>query len=610
MLHSMTSLRFLNVPKSVSGAFKPSGSQRICLRGISFSKKPSASSSWSSVHSSSESIAKLVLGSLLIGGTGYYAFRNDLAFGLNPLKLDAAVGIAPPHGAEDRDIAHLQTRQSNSEDLSSDQLKPDKADSSFESTYGSSEDIQKAIKELREFFPHDGQVQTNEDVLLLHGSSENSYHPSSPHSVVVQANSTEDVVKTVNISRKYRVPITAYSGATSLEGHFSGYPSGSICLDMSAMDQILEINEADGDLRCQSGTRWEDINSTLKEKGIPLFFPLDPGPGATIGGMIGTGCSGTNAVRYGTAKAEWFLNVTVVLPSGKVIKTRQRARKSSAGFDTTKLFIGAEGTLGIITEATLRLAPVIPTKVAMAQFPDVEKAVSAVQEILNTPYGPHIQCVELLDNHMMSAINTAGIVDSPYPVQDTLFFKLQGAPEAIDLTSKTVQALVQKHGCNRFKFAATEKEAEDLWENRKYALISTMSANPGFRCWTTDVCVPVSRLPQLVYETKEDLAKVGLRSTIVGHVGDGNFHALILFRDEKELQAVSAAVHRLIHRAISLDGTCTGEHGVGVGKSQYLIDELGEDTVALMRLVKQSIDPLNLFNPGKLYPIEPELRKH
>ncbi|KAJ7789403.1 D-lactate dehydrogenase cytochrome oxidoreductase [Mycena olivaceomarginata] len=412
-------------------------------------------------------------------------------------------------------------------------------------------------------------------------SSENSYHPASPHSVVVRPKSTEDVVKAVNIAREYKVPITAYSGATSLEGHFSGYPSGSICLDMSGMDQILHINEADSDLICQSGTRWEDINQTLKDKGIPLFFPLDPGPGATIGGMVGTGCSGTNA--------------TVVLPSGEVIKTRSRARKSSAGFDATKLFIGAEGTLGIVTE-------VIPTKVAMAQFPNVERAVNAVQEILNTPYGPHIQCVELLDDRMMDAINNGGLVDRPYPVSDTLFFKIQGDDAAVKLTSKTIQAVVKKHGSSKFEFAATEAEAENLWQNRKYALMSTLAAYPDSRCWTTDVCVPVSRLPQLVSETKKDLADAGLSSTIVGHVGDGNFHALILFRDDKELELVTEAVHRLVYRALALDGTCTGEHGVGVGKKEYLYRELGEGTVDLMKRIKKVVDPYNIMNPGKLYP--------
>ncbi|KAJ6546996.1 D-lactate dehydrogenase cytochrome oxidoreductase [Mycena capillaripes] len=468
--------------------------------------------------------------------------------------------------------------------------------------YASPAELRIAIQKLRETFPEQGRVDTNPDTVKTAGSSENSYHPASPHSVVVRAKSTEDVVKAVNIAREFKVPITAYSGATSLEGHFSGFPSGSICLDMSGMDQILQINEEDSDLICQAGARWEDINQTLKDKGIPLFFPLDPGPGATIGGMVGTGCSGTNAVRYGTAKAEWFLNLTVVLPNGEVIKTRRRARKSSAGFDATKLFIGAEGTLGIVTEATLRLAPVIPTKVAMAQFPDVEHAVNAVQEILNTPYGPHVQCVELLDDLMMDAVNNGGLVDRPYPVKDTLFFKLQGDDAAIKLTSKTIQALVAKHGSSKFEFAASDEEAETLWQNRKYALMSTLVAHPEAKCWTTDVCVPVSRLPQLVLETKKDLADAGLKSTIVGHVGDGNFHALILFRDDKELEAVSQAVHRLVHRALALDGTCTGEHGVGVGKKEYLTEELGQGTVDLMKRIKKTVDPLNIMNPGKLYP--------
>ncbi|TRM59932.1 FAD-linked oxidase-like protein [Schizophyllum amplum] len=470
--------------------------------------------------------------------------------------------------------------------------------------YGSHRDILVAIEKLRQAFPEEGRVVTDAAVVAQYGSSDNTYLPSSPHSVVVRPRSTEDVVTIVNIARGYRIPLTPYSGATSLEGHFAGYPTGSICIDMSEMNKIIRINVDDGDLVCQPGVQWEVINETLKEKGIPLFFPLDPGPGATIGGMIGTGCSGTNAVRYGTAKGEWFLNITVVLPSGEVIKTRQRARKSSAGWDTTKLFIGAEGTLGVVTEATLRLAPRLPTKVAMAQFPNVGKAVSAVQEILQSPYGPLMQCLELVDDHMMAAINSAGLVDKPYPVSDTLFVKVQGDAGAIELASRTLKAIVKKHGSTQFEFAKTDDEADTLWQNRKYALMSTIGAHPGHRCWTTDVCVPVSQLPRLVHETKVDLDREGLTSTIVGHVGDGNFHALLLFKNDEELRKVEDAVHRLVHRAIRMDGTCTGEHGVGVGKKEYLTEELGAGTVELMRTVKRAIDPLNIMNPGKLYPDE------
>lgn len=466
--------------------------------------------------------------------------------------------------------------------------------------YATKAEIQQAVKELEGLFPAGG-VSTNADVLKHHGFSENSYHPSAPHSVVVFAHSTEDVVKVVKVANKYRIPVTAFSGGTSLEGHFGGTPDiGGICIDLSAMDAIIQINEADSDMVVQSGARWEDINSTLEAKGIPLFFPLDPGPGATIGGMIGTGCSGTNAVRYGTAKAEWFLNVTVVLPSGEVIKTRRRARKSSAGFDTTKLFIGAEGTLGIVTEATLRLAPRLPTTVATVAFPDVRKAVDAVAEIINK--GVPIQCVELLDDHMMAALNKAGLADRKYPELDSLFFKFQGSKEAQQEASAVVKKIVAKHGGKNFQAARDEKEAHDFWQNRKYALWSTIALYPGSRVWTTDVAVPVSRLPELVMETKEDMAKAGLKSTIVGHVGDGNFHAFMIIRNEEELEPVKEAVHRLVHRALALDGTCTGEHGVGVGKKEYLVEELGAGTVELMRSVKRAIDPHNLFNPGKLYP--------
>ncbi|CAE6393724.1 unnamed protein product [Rhizoctonia solani] len=471
--------------------------------------------------------------------------------------------------------------------------------------YATKDEVQKAITELEALFP-EGGVSTDPDVLKAHGFSENSYHPSAPHSVVVLAHSTEDVVKIVKIANKYRIPITAFSGGTSLEGHFGGTPGvGGICIDLSSMDAIISINEADSDMVVQSGAKWEDINHILEDKGIPLFFPLDPGPGATIGGMIGTGCSGTNAVRYGTAKAEWFLNVTVVLPSGEVIKTRRRARKSSAGFDTTKLFIGAEGTLGIVTEATLRLAPRLPTSVATVAFPDVRKAVDAVAEILNK--GVPLQCVELLDDHMMVAINKSGLADRKYPEMDSLFFKFQGSPESQKEASATIKKIVEKHGGKHFQAARSEKEAKDLWQNRKYALWSTMALYPGARAWTTDVAVPVSRLPELVLETKKDLAAADLKSTIVGHVGDadwykGNFHAIMIIRNEQELEAVREAVHRLVHRALALDGTCTGEHGVGVGKKEYLVEELGPGTVELMRTVKRAIDPYNLFNPGKLYP--------
>ncbi|KAF8157801.1 FAD-linked oxidase-like protein [Crassisporium funariophilum] len=457
-------------------------------------------------------------------------------------------------------------------------------------------DFKLAISDLKSTFQSPHIVSTDPDDLHSHGFSENDHHPGN---VVVYPESTEDVVEIVKIATKYRMPVTAYAGATSLEGQYRGHHLGGICVDMRNMDRIIAIHEADSDLVCQPGARWMDINETLKEKGIPLFFPIDPAPAATIGGMLSTGCSGTNAVRYGTAKGEWFLNVTVVLPSGEVIKTRRRSRKSSAGFDVTKLFIGAEGTLGIVTEVTIRLTPVLPTTVAVVQFPNVQKATEAVADVMNKGLG--IQCVELVDDVFMAAINKYGMSKRRWPEKDSLFFKFQG-PSATSLgdTAAAVKAVVEKHGGTGFQLARNDEEAGELWADRKNAHYAGLALVEGSKGWPTDVCVPVSKLPQLVYETKMDIAETGLVSTIVGHVGDGNFHALILFKTDEEMKKAKEVVHRMVKRAIALDGTCTGEHGVGIGKREYLVEELGEGTVKLMKDIKKVVDPLGLFNPGKV----------
>lgn len=475
-------------------------------------------------------------------------------------------------------------------------------------TYGTPEDFDCAIAELREEFKDSEQsVSTDPDDLLACGFSPYDYHPGAPHSVVVYPQTTEDVVKIVKIANKYRMPVIPLSGHTSLEGHTSGSVHGGICVDISGMDRILQIHAADADIVCQPGALWMDINSKLEEMNIPLFFPLDPAPSATVGGMLSTGCSGTNAVRYGTAKGEWFLNATIVLPSGEVIKTRQRSRKSSAGFDLTKLFIGAEGTLGIVTEVTIRLTPLLPTTVAMVHFPNVQKATEASIEALNI--GAGIQCIELVDSVFMHGTNLVTSPTSPlypFPEQDSLFIKFQGpTPSSLQETARLVEAVAAKHGGQGFVLAKDEKAAKELWGLRKNALFSGLALVEGSRGWSTDVCVPVSNLPRLVQETKEDLATIGLTSTIVGHVGDGNFHALLLFTNDEELEIARQAVHRMNERAIGLEGTCTGEHGVGIGKRKYLYQELGAGTIELMKTIKSAIDPHWLFNPGKLYPDPP-----
>ncbi|KAM6490032.1 FAD-linked oxidase-like protein [Amanita muscaria] len=469
--------------------------------------------------------------------------------------------------------------------------------------FGTRQDFENGIRELTELFPGDSSSTSNEE-LETHGFSGTDYHPGALHSIIVYPQSTEDVVKIVKVATKYRIPVIPYSAATSLEGQTRGHPTvGGICVDISHMDKILEIHADDGDLVCQAGAGWMDINETLKEKGIPLFFPIDPAPTATIGGMLSTGCSGTNAVRYGTARGEWILNATVVLPSGEVIKTRQRARKSSTGFDTTKLFIGAEGTLGIITEVTIKLTPVLPTTVAVVHFPDVHKATEAVIEVLNKGVG--IQCVELMDDQMMSATNKYGQASRKWPEKDTIYFKFQGPTKAsLAETAKIAKSVVEKYGGTGFTLAKDDKEAAELWTDRKNALYAGLAMYPGAKAWSTDVCVPLTKLPDLVYQTKRDLEEIGIPYNVLGHVGDGNFHTGLFFKTEEEKEIVRQATHRMVKRAIALDGTCTGEHGVGIGKKKYLVEELGEGTVQLMKSLKRTIDPLGLFNPGKLYPDE------
>jgi D-lactate dehydrogenase (cytochrome) len=350
--------------------------------------------------------------------------------------------------------------------------------------------------------------------------------------------------------------------------------------------------------------------------------------------MFNTGCSGTNAVRYGTvshtliphisgilieaqAKAEWFLNATIVLPSGEVIKTRQRARKSSAGFDTTKLFIGSEGTLGIVTELTVRLTPLLPTTVAIVAFPDVRAAVKASTAIVNA-VGAGIQCIELVDDMYMRATNMYGgnyliffvksreftlraASKTKYPEKDSVFIKFQGPTDcAMKEASEIARGIAEKNGGSSFKMASSKEEAEELWQDRKNALWSGMALSPGAKAWSTDVCVPVSRLPDLVLETKADIQKSGIISSIVGHVGDGNFHSLLLFHDDKQRALCADLVHRMVDRAIDMDGTCTGEHGVGMGKKEFLNRELGSGTVAFMKMLKRTIDPKGIMNPGKV----------
>ncbi|KAI9806572.1 MAG: D-lactate ferricytochrome c oxidoreductase [Piccolia ochrophora] len=447
-------------------------------------------------------------------------------------------------------------------------------------------------------------VSTQEGDLQSHSGSDWSSHPTSPNEkpfLIVYPSTTEEVSQIVKTCHQRRIPITGYSGGTSLEGHFAA-TRGGICIDFGRMDKILTLHRDDLDVIVQPALGWELLNEELAKDG--LFFPPDPGPGAMIGGMVGTGCSGTNAYRYGTMK-EWVISLTVVLADGTVVKTRQRPRKSSAGYDLTRLFIGSEGTLGLVTEATLKVTVKPQSEsVAVTSFPSIRSAASCVARVVGA--GIPIAAVEVLDDEQMRCINDAGSTSRAWNESPTLFFKFAGTPSAVKEQIALVQKLARAQGSEAFEFARTADEAAELWSARKEALWSVMAKrrDDADHVWTTDVAVPISRLPDIIEQTKDDMRDSGLLGTIVGHVGDGNFHSIILFSDP-ERPTAEALVHRMVERAVAMEGTVTGEHGVGLVKRDYLNHELGESTVDAMRKIKLALDPLCLLNCDKIVRVEP-----
>lgn len=447
-------------------------------------------------------------------------------------------------------------------------------------------------------------ISTSEADRKSHAGSEWSSYSAQPGDVpfaIVSPGSTEEVSDVMKICHRRKIPVTGYSGGTSLEGHFAA-TKGGICIDFSRMDKILALHKDDLDVVVQPAVGWEMLNEDLAEHG--LFFPPDPGPGAMIGGMVGTGCSGTNAYRYGTMK-DWVLSLTVVLADGTIIKTKQRPRKSSAGYDLTRMFIGSEGTLGLVTEATLKVTPKPQnTNVAVCTFPSIRSAADCVFKVVGA--GVPIAAIEILDDVQMRCINKVGSTSREWAEAPTLFFKFAGTPTSVKEHINIVKDLAKKTGSKTFEFAKSEEEQAELWSARKEALWSVMAQKKeeGDHVWTTDVAVPISRLPDIINETKEDISKSGLMGSIVGHVGDGNFHAIILYND-KEHGVADEVVHKMVKRAIEMEGTATGEHGVGLVKRDYLPHEIGEPAVDLMRKVK--FPPL--FLPYRPFP-HPSLPSH
>ncbi|PGH23805.1 glycolate oxidase, subunit GlcD [Polytolypa hystricis UAMH7299] len=446
-------------------------------------------------------------------------------------------------------------------------------------------------------------VSTDQVNLDAHSGSEWSSYTLKENEkpfLVVYPSTTEEVSKIMKVCHQRVIPVTAYSGGTSLEGHYAP-TRGGVCVDFERMNKIIKVHKEDLDVVVQPAVGWEDLNEMLANDG--LFFPPDPGPGAQIGGMVGTGCSGTNAYRYGTMR-EWVLSLTVVLADGTVIKTRQRPRKSSAGYDLTRLFIGSEGTLGLVTEATLKLT-VLPKSesVAVAAFPTIHSAAECVARVVKE--GVPVAGIEILDDVQMRCINASQSTTRTWKESPTIFFKFTGTPAGVKEQIGIVKDIAKGAAGQSFEFARNDDERRELWSARKEALWSVMAMkrNPNDRVWTTDVAVPISRLPDIIEQTKEDILKQGLLGGICGHVGDGNFHTILLFNDA-EREKVEGVIHRMVKRAIEMEGTVTGEHGVGLVKRDYLDHELGESTVDAMRRLKQAFDPLSLLNPDKVVRVE------
>jgi D-lactate dehydrogenase (cytochrome) len=428
-----------------------------------------------------------------------------------------------------------------------------------------------------------------------HHSRGESYHTPAAPDIVAYPRTTGEISAIVRSAAERDVPIVAFGAGTSLEGQVLAL-RGGVSVDLTQMNQVLRVSVDDLDATVQAGVTHRQLNKHLANTGLTFF--VDPGADATLGGMAATGASGTTAVRYGTMR-ENVRGLTVVLADGRVITTGGRARKSSAGYDLTRLFVGSEGTLGIIAEITVRLHP-LPEAVAAAvcSFPTIDSAVKTV--IATIQLGVPVARIELLDEVQMDAINRFSKFD--YPVRPTLFFEFHGHTEReVGDQAETAQSLATEHEGAGFEWVTRLEERSRLWRARHDSYYASLALRPGAKAWTTDACVPISRLADCIVESKRDLDESPLTGTLVGHVGDGNFHMLYLVDPDspEEMAEARRLNERLVHRAIDMGGTCSGEHGVGIGKMRYLPREHGEALDA-MRAIKQALDPRGLMNPGKI----------
>ena len=441
------------------------------------------------------------------------------------------------------------------------------------------------------------RVSVSRGVREHHGKDE-SYYPYAPPEAVAYPHSTEEVRDIVNICRRHRLPVIPYGVGTSVEGHVLAY-SGGVCIDLSQMNKVLAVHVEDMDVTVQAGVTRRQLNDEIRHTG--LFFPVDPGADATLGGMASTRASGTNAVRYGTMR-ENTLALTVVTADGRILRTSRRSRKSAAGYDLTRLFVGAEGTLGVITEVTVRLYAIPEAmSAAVCSFKDMAGAVNTVIQTLQS--GIPIARSEALCATTMKAINAYN--KTSYKEQPTLWLEFHGSEQGVVEQAELVQEIARENGGEDFEWATKPEDRNRLWSARHQAYFASLQLRPGSRAVSTDVCVPISRLTECIVETEKDIAKASMPIPLFGHVGDGNFHCVVLIDPDSDadLKEAMAFNKRLVKRALEMEGTCTGEHGVGYGKREWLAEEHGE-AVDLMRTIKHAIDPDNLMNPGKVLPPE------
>ncbi len=454
-------------------------------------------------------------------------------------------------------------------------------------------DIETAITELTVFLGE--RLSRSKSDLEQHGQSE-THFPGMPPDVVVYPENTQEVARIIKTCALYRCPVIGWGVGTSLEAQAQA-PMGGVCVDFKRMNSILEVRQADMDVTVQPGVTREALNEDLRATG--LFFPVDPGANATLGGMASTRASGTTSVRYGTMRDN-VMALEVVTASGEVIRTGSRARKSAAGYDLTGLFVGSEGTLGLITELTLRLQGQ-PEAVASAvcAFPDIRSAVSAVIDTIQI--GLPMARIELIDVASVKAVNAysgSDLAEAPH-----LLLDFHGSDTSVSEHSAIFGAIAAEHGASEFDWATKTEDRTALWAMRHNAYHAIKASRPGSSVLVTDVCVPISNLARVIEETRLDLEQAGIHGPIVGHVGDGNFHASLIYNGEDAVQEaeVMAASHRMVERALTFGGTATGEHGVGMGKQKYMADEHGGGWT-MMGMIKRALDPDNIMNPSKLVP--------